>query len=227
MRQRRTIRATLARQFPEQGFTLVEVMVSLLIFGMLAAAGVAILSFSIRAQGATGAKFDDLSSLNRTVSLMSGDLGQAAQRPSRDESGTLTPAFTGKADGQLRFVRSGWSNIDGAPRAGIQKVAYRLDGGVWQRTAYPMVDGAAPLPPTTLLTRVRSVVARYRYRGAWSDRWDGTQGAPLPQAVEIDVLREDGTGYRAVMLVGTGYAPPLAAGSGPASAPTGTPSVTS
>ena len=204
----------------EHGFTLVEVMVSLLIFGMLAAAGVAILSFSIRAQSATGARFDDISALNRTVSLMSGDLGQAVRRASRDESGTPVPAFTGEADGSVRFVRSGWSNIDGAPRASIQKVTYGLVGEVWQRTAWPMVDGAAPLPPTVLLTRVRSVAARYRYRGAWSDRWDGTQGAQLPQAVEFNLQRDDGTGYRAVMLIGTGYTPPVDPSATPSPTPT-------
>ena len=205
----------------ERGFTLVEVMVSLLIFGMLAAAGVAILSFSIRAQAVTGARFDDIDALNRAVSLMSGDLGQAVRRASRDESGTPLPEFTGEADGQMRFVRAGWSNIDAAPRAGIQKVAYRLNQGAWQRIAYPMVDGAAPLQPTVLLTHVRGIAARYRYRGAWSDRWDGTQGAPLPQAVELRVTRDDGTGYRAVMLVGAGYVPTPTAT--PTPSPSGTP----
>ena len=215
-----------ARRSAEHGFTLVEVMVSLLIFGMLAAAGVAILSFSIRAQSATGARFDDISALNRTVSLMSGDLGQALNRASRDESGALVPAFAGGADGQVRFVRGGWSNIDGAPRASIQKVAYGLVGGVWQRTAWPMVDGAAPLPPTVLLTHVRSVAARYRYKGAWSDSWDGRQGAQLPQAVEFNVQRDDGVGYRAVMLVGAGYIPPPNPNATPTPSATGTPGAT-
>ncbi|TPG12390.1 type II secretion system minor pseudopilin GspJ [Sphingomonas oligophenolica] len=192
----------------EAGFTLVEVMVSLLIFGMLAAAGVAILSLSVRAQQTTGAKFDDVSALNRTLALMSGDLGQATMRAARDEGGTVQPAFTGTSDGQMRFVRAGWSNIDAAPRASLQKVAYRVEGGVLQRIAYPMVDGAAPLPATALLTNVDRVSARYRFKGAWSDRWDGSQGAPLPEAVELSIARKGGQGYRAMMLIGTGYAPP-------------------
>lgn len=191
----------------EQGFTLVEVMVSLLIFGMLAAAGVAILSFTVRAQEQTGTKFDDISALNRTLALMSGDLGQALIRSSRDEGGVVRPAFGGESDGRVAFVRAGWSNIDGAPRASIQKVAYRVENGVLLRLAYPMVDGAAPLPPMTLLTDVERVSARYRFKGAWSDRWDGTQGAPLPQAVELSIDRKGGQGYRAMMLVGTGFVP--------------------
>jgi general secretion pathway protein J len=191
----------------EQGFTLVEVMVSLLIFGMLAAAGVAILTFSVRAQETTGAKFDDIAALNRTMSLMSADLGQATLRAARDESGTRRPAFTGEGDARIAFVRAGWSNIDASPRTSLQKVQYRVANGALERLAYPAIDGAAPMPPMALLTGVERVSARYRYRGAWSNRWDGTQGAPLPQAVELSIVRKNGDGYRAMMLVGTGYAP--------------------
>ncbi len=196
----------------EQGFTLVEVMVSLLIFGMLAAAGVAILSFSVRAQGATAAKLDDVSALNRTMSLMSSDLAQAKPRATRDTAGTLLPAFAGEANGSIRLVRSGWSNIDGAARASTQKVEYRFADNALERIAYPMLDGAQPLPAVPLLTKVGAVTARYRYKGAWSDRWDGAAGVPLPDALELSVQRVDGTLFRAMLLVGAGYVPARAPG---------------
>ena len=192
------------------GFTLVEVMVSLLIFGMLAAAGVALLSFSARAQSATGARLDDIAALNRTAAALSGDCAQALDRASRDESGTLLPAFVGD-DGSgtplLRLVRGGWSNLDGAARPGAQKVEYRIENGAFVRVAYPQIDGAAPLSPAVLLGHVRQVRLRYRYAGAWSDRWDGAGGVPLPQALELNVVRDDGTALRQLFLVGTGYAP--------------------
>ena len=188
----------------QTGFTLVEVMIALMIFGMLAAAGVAILTFSVRAQTATGKRFDDIAALNRTASLLAGDLGQAIDRPARDEGGVMLPAFTGESDGRMRFVRTGWANVDAAPRASAQKVAYQIDGNTLLRVAYPMIDGAAPLPAVTLLDKVAGVSARYRYKGAWSDRWDGRQGAPLPQAAEIVVRRTDGTAFRLMLLVGSG-----------------------
>lgn len=194
----------------EAGFTLVEVMIALLIFGMIAAAGVAILSFSVRAQGATSTRLDDIGALNRTIALVSGDLGQAIDRPARDEAGQMLPAFTGGPDGQMLFVRTGWANIDEAPRASAQKVAYRVADGTLLRIAYPMIDGAAALTPVPLLTGVAGVGARYRLRGAWSDRWDGTQGAALPQAAELVVRRTNGSVLRIVTLVGTGYLPPPA-----------------
>ncbi len=195
----------------EAGFTLIEVMVSLLIFGMIAAAGVAILSFSVRAQGTTGARLDDMAALTRTVSILSADLAQARDRSARDEAGTVLPAFVGQsgwgAVPMLRLVRAGWSNLDGAPRASLQKVAYQVQGGALQRIAYPMVDGAQPLPPAALMTRVRQVALRYRIAGAWSDRWDGTTGVPLPDALELRVQRDDGTVFRQLFLVGSGYVP--------------------
>lgn len=191
----------------DHGFTLVEVMIALMIFGMLAAAGVAILTFSVRAQTATGKRFDDIAALNRTIALLSGDLGQAIDRPARDEGGTVLPAFTGEADGQIRFVRTGWANVDAAPRASAQKVAYAIQDAALVRIAYPMIDGAAPLPPVTLLEKVAGVSARYRYKGAWSDRWDGMQGAALPQAAEIVLRRTDGSAFRLMLLVGSGYGP--------------------
>ena len=78
----------MTRSSGEAGFTLVEVMVSLMTFGMIAAAGVAILSFSVKAQSSTGARLDDISALTRTMSILSADLAQASNRSSRDESGT-------------------------------------------------------------------------------------------------------------------------------------------
>lgn len=189
----------------EAGFTLVEVMVALLIFGMIAAAGVAILAFSVRTQAVTGAKLDDAAALGRTVSILSADLGQAVNRAARDEGGTVRPAFVGLGDG-VTLVRLGWSNVDAGPRATAQKVAWRVNGGTLERVAYPMLDGAAPMAAAPMLTRVRTLRLRYRFRGAWSDRWDGATGVPLPDAAELSLLREDGTAWRTVVVVGTGYA---------------------
>jgi general secretion pathway protein J len=203
------------------GFTLVEVMVSLLIFGMIAAAGVAILSFSIRAQGASGKRLDDDSALARTLAVLSADTGQAVDRPARDTGGTLRPAFVGE-ESTLALVRAGWTNLDAAPRPSLQKVEWRVAGDVLQRVGYPQLDGAQPLPATPMLAGVRGLAIRYRYAGAWSDRWDGAQGVPLPQALEMRLTRTDGRLYRAMFLVGTGYAPTRTPDAGPTPSPSPT-----
>ena len=193
----------------ESGFTLVEVMISLMIFGLLAAAGVSLLSFSVRAQAATDKKLDDVQALNRLSSALAGDLAQATERQTRNESGDLLPAFAGEAGSgsapMLRLVRAGWSNLDAAPRPGEQKVEYRVANGALERIAYPMLDGAQPLAPAVMLTHVRQVSLRYRINGAWSDTWQGTPIYALPQAMEMRVLRDDGVEFRQLFLVGAVY----------------------
>lgn len=190
----------------DAGFTLVEVMIALMIFGMIAAAGVALLAFSVRAQGASAVALDDTGALSRLSSILTADLAQAQDRNTRDVNGVLLPAFSGDAAATplLRLVRAGWSNPDQAPRAELQKVEYRLAGDGLERVAYPALDGAAPLPPALLLDRVRTVQLRFRYRGAWSDTWQGNPRAALPQAVELIVTRADSRLYRLMFLVGTG-----------------------
>lgn len=195
----------------EAGFTLVEVMIALAIFAMIAVAGVAILSFSVRAGAATAARLDGAAALARTVSLLSSDLGQAVDRPTRDEGGIARPAFTGGAGAAetplLALVRGGWDDLDGAPRPALQKVAWRLRDGVVERIAWPELDGAAPLAPAAMMSGVADLRLRYRLAGAWSDRWEGRAGPPLPQAVEVTLVRRDGTSWRELMLVGSGLAP--------------------
>jgi general secretion pathway protein J len=204
----------------EHGFTLIEVMIALLIFALLAAGGVALLAFSVRAQGLTQAKFDDISALNRLNSLISADLAQALPRATRDERGTPLAPFEGasgsQSDPMVALVRGGWTNLDEAPRPDSQKVEYRVRGGTLERLAYPMLDGAAPFPPAAMLNGVSAVTLRYRLAGAWSDRWQSRVEAPLPDAMEMQITRRDGRRYRLVMLVGTGYAPPLPEGPGDA-----------
>jgi general secretion pathway protein J len=196
------------RRYAVDGFTLIEMMIALLILALLAAAGVSLLSFGVRAQAVAGKKLDDVAALSRLDGILVADLAQAVPRRARDEGGSLRPAFEG-SNGQtlLRLVRSGWDNVDGAPRASVQKVAYVLsEDGAIQRVAYPMLDGAAPSPAATMLTNVATVSLRYRLAGAWADTWRGRPEMPLPDAVEMTITRTDGTVFRELFLVATGNA---------------------
>jgi general secretion pathway protein J len=187
---------------------LVELLVSLFIFAMLSAAGVALLSFSVRAQESAGARLDGIAALRRAGALMTGDLAQAAPRLQRDEAGRVHPAFfgaTGESGVALAFVRRGWENVDDAPRSTLQKVEYGLIGNRLVRRAYPMIDGAAPYPSITLLDHVESLRFRYRDRkGEWRDRWDPTNPIVLPRAVEMVVAVTGGGTTRQLFLAGAG-----------------------
>ncbi|MEO7177220.1 MAG: type II secretion system minor pseudopilin GspJ [Allosphingosinicella sp.] len=192
----------------QQGFTLVELMVSLFIFGLLAAAGVGLLSFSVRAQEAAEARLGDLADFRRAGTLLAGDLAQAAPRMARDGAGNARPAFQGVGGEQggvvLAFVRRGWENLDDTPRASLQRVEYSFVDGRLERRVYPRIDGAAPLAATTLIDGVRRIRLRYRDReGQWRERWDPTKPTELPRAVELIMDAKGGGNTLQLFQTGT------------------------
>ena len=77
---------------PDAGFTLIELLVALMIFAMLASAGVLLLGNSVSAQAQIKARLDDMAAVQRAGGALAGDLGQAVPRITRTESGTLAPA---------------------------------------------------------------------------------------------------------------------------------------
>nr|WP_295371294.1 type II secretion system minor pseudopilin GspJ [uncultured Sphingosinicella sp.] len=190
------------------GFTLVELLVALTIFSLLSAAGVTLLSFSVRAQDAADERLTRLAEIRRAGALLTSDLAQAAPRVSRDEAGAPRAAMIGES-GQgspvvLSLVRRGWENLDGAARPSLQKVEYRWVGGQLERIAYRFVDGSPAMPSVAVVTGVRALRLRYRGpRGEWRDRWDPTQPMLLPTAVEMVMATEESGSIRQLFLVGT------------------------
>lgn len=191
----------------QQGFTLVELLVALVIFGLLSAAGVALLSFSVRSQELASERLDEIGDFRRFSAIATSDFAQAAPRLSRDENGVVRPAFlggTGQAElVSLSFVRRGWENLDGSSRSSLQKVQYRLRDNRLERVGHRHVDGAAPMDPVTLVEGVRSLRLRYRDgRGDWRERWDPARPAEMPLVVEMIVELEGRGAVRQLFLVG-------------------------
>lgn len=188
-----------------RGFTLVELMVALLIFGVLSAAGVALLGFSVSAQGAAKERLDSMAEIRRLGAVMTGDLAQAVPRLTRNAQGDRIPAFQGGEGAPLLvFVRSGWSNSAAAPRASLQKVEYRFTQGRIERVAHAMLDGGEEQTPAVLFDQVESARLRFRFENEWRDLWDATDPQALPRAVELTIKPAGRSEIRQLFLVGPG-----------------------
>ncbi len=192
------------------GFTLIEMLIALTLFAMLAGAAVMLLRFSVDAELASRNRLDVLAGMRRFHAVWQADMAQAVKRTTRDATGAFRPAFeTGISDEPgvlLRMVRSGWTNHEGAPRASIQKVAYRLAGGRLERAGYAMVDGAQAETPAVLLDDVRAISLRYRDdAGLWLDSWQPQTLNKLPIAIEMTIQFERGEPLRIVSLLGVNY----------------------
>lgn len=169
----------------EHGFTLVEMLIALAIFGMLTAAGVALLTLTVRTQETSDRLLGQVGALRRTGALLTADLAQAAPRLRRDSNGVRRPAFIGGTGAEpllLALVRAGW---EGESHSSLQRVEYVLREGRLERLAYRQVDGGEGVA-VTLLDGVARLRLRYRDEdGAWRPRWDPTDPTELPSAVEL------------------------------------------
>lgn len=188
-----------------RGFTLVEVLVALAIFALIAAGGTSLIAFSADTQAAVGARMESLARLERTRAQLAADLSQLADRPTRGLDGLSLPAFIARGGAEngvkLIVVRRGWENPDGRPRASLHYVEYALTDGRLERRARSAVDGA-PLGPAAILMEDISGFEIAAWRG---DRWEplsgGFQGSP-PSALQVVLTTADHGPVRLATLTG-------------------------
>lgn len=168
------------------GFTLVEMLVALGIFAMLAAAGVGVLRSSVGVQSSVDSRLTEMGGIARLNALLSSDLGQVVDRTSR-ASGGERPAFVGDSAG-MEFVATGRANLDGAARSELQRVRWRSEKGSLQRTGFEAVDGSDEGLASPMARDLSGVAFRYRMAdGSWNSSFTSTEQQPLPTAVELTI----------------------------------------
>jgi len=190
------------------GFTLVEALVALMLFALIAAAGAAVLSVSIDNRFAVRAASDRIAALQRTRSLLRADLGQAVARRTRDRDGEPHPlALSGAArpgDAVLTVTRAGWSNPRDAGRPSLQRVEYRLIDGRLERRVSPFLDGSRPGPPQQLISGVTDLTVTFIQSGRETPvPVPGPDGDP-PDAVRLSLTLQGYGPMSQLFLVGGG-----------------------
>lgn len=176
------------------GFTLVEMLVALVVFGLLAAAGAAVMGSTLTSQAAVKSRVERFADFQRLRASLRADLAQAAPRRTRDTGGTSAGvAFVGGdawGDNRQRLftvVRRGWENPDNAPRPSLQYVEYRLAGGRIERRVRAALDGTALGPAQVLIDGVDTGKVAFLHKGVWQPSWKGQSGIETPQAVRLDL----------------------------------------
>ena len=179
------------------GFTLVEVLVALAVFALIAAAGALVLARTIDTRFIVHEHAERIAELQRMRALLKADLAQAAPRRTRAPTGRPLPrALMGQTvpgDPVLTLVRAGWSNPDGAARPSLQRVEYRVVEDRLERRASTYLDGARAGPPQVLYRGVSDVAVTFIQDGSEAPAFLASRDRPLPQAVRI-VMTLEGLG---------------------------------
>jgi general secretion pathway protein J len=186
-----------------RGFTLLEVLVAVFVFGVVAALAYGGYNQLTRQSDIVESNATRTRSIQAAVQRMSEDFMMIEPRPVREPLGeSVEPALRCGAGTETlaELTRSGWSNPAGVPRSTLQRVSYRLQDNKLQRAYWNALDRTLTTEPTaaTLLDHVRSVSLRFMDQNqSWHEQWpplgySGPDAARVrPIAVEITLDLED------------------------------------
>ena len=180
------------------GFTLVEMLLALAIFGVIAALSYRAIATLTDGEAQLSSAAHRWRTLDALFTRFEADIRQAVPRASRTASGVEPPWLalpTGRADSAaLVFTRAGAEFADEPGRAG-QRVGYRLRGHVLEIAYWPQLDNVAGVQPAvySLIDGVSGFRIDYLNKaGQWRDRWPLQGEADLPRAVRVQLAMDGG-----------------------------------
>lgn len=194
------------------GFTLVEILIAIAIFGILAAMSYRALTAVLETRDRVERENKKWRTIAFAMTQMEQDLSAVLNREVRDSTGALRPPLVGNpvpalGDGQLVLTRIGELDIDGAETAPI-RVGYVLRNGVLYHMTWPVLDQGVRSDPalTPLLSGVQHM--EYAYAGAsgqptpfWPQSGNVGAGAP-PAAVAVRITFDSGEQISRMFAIG-------------------------
>ena len=198
--------------YQQTGFTLLELLVAMGIFALMAAMAYGGLNVIMNESQATKKHAVRLAQLQTSFLWLGRDIEQTVNRSIRDEYGENQSALSNTDVGiiQLELTRGGWRNPTGRARSNLQRVAYSIRDNQLVRSYWNVLDRAQDSKPleTILLDGVTRMDLRFlagqegsqnsgqnQGEQSWSDDWPsnalGAQPSDDPPiAVEVTLEME-------------------------------------
>ncbi len=184
-----------------RGFTLIEVVIAMAIFAILAALAYGGLQSVIDSKTHTEAGLERLQAVQMSMLTLSNDLQQIAPRDAQDAlRGNLDKLSTQSSEYLVEFTRGGWRNPAESPRSSLQRVAYKLDEDRLIRIYWSHVDRADEelRVERVLIDNIESLQLRFlNEQQEWTQDWPEASvlasgsNSPLPLAIEATLNTHD------------------------------------
>lgn len=189
---------------PARGFTLLEIIVVVLVFSVMAAMAYGGLNSVLKTQRGIEESMARTADVQRAFLRLRGDFQNLRDRASRDAFGDEQPPFVLTRDGQVDLVRGGWRSPVYSGRSSLERISYQLEDGVLRRLSYRSVDLPQQAEPAdlALLKGVEEIEWRFLdARDEWQTQWPprsvadagetGRANQPPPRAVELTLTTKD------------------------------------
>jgi general secretion pathway protein J len=195
------------------GFTLLEMVVAIGIFAIVAAISYASLTQFLAHRAALTQRLGELKELQLAVTLLEHDLRYAVVRPVRDGFGDSEAAMLANdpdrgVSGELFRVTTSQPILT-APGQRLRRVAWRLVDGTLLRTVWDVLDRDQDSGEyaRTMLNGVATAslrLLRYDAETGLGELREGLEGAAMPSAAELLLTLDDGREYRRLIEVAAG-----------------------
>jgi general secretion pathway protein J len=179
------------------GFTLLEVMVAIAIFTIVAAMAMGGYNQLTKQSAIVDENTARVRAIQTTVQRLSQDFAAIEPRPVREPLGEAHENAL-RADARTQqlaiLTRSGWTNPAGVPRSTLQRVSWRMENKQLIREYWLVLDRTLTAEPvdTVMLDNVDNVTLRFMDTNrTWHEQWPplGYSGPDVerlrPIAVEI------------------------------------------
>jgi general secretion pathway protein J len=156
-----------------RGFTLLELLVALAIFAVIAVMAYSGLDTLLTARFETEQHAKQLARLQMAFVWLGRDIEQHINRPIRNQYGDKEAALQGTIS-QLELTRAGWRNPAQQERSSLQRVAYHLENNILWRSYWRILDRAQDSSPIKmeLLNAVNEIQLRYLDEQLrWHEQW--------------------------------------------------------
>ena len=186
----------------DAGFTLVEALVSLFVFGLVASGAVVMLAQGVATQGRVSEAQAALRDIQSARALLSADLLQYAPREVSEAEGVRPRMIGGDADLPLAFVRAAGEGAE--TRLMIVEYVFR-DGAVVRRSRALDANPAPTMSERVVVAAAGAPRMEFFDGVVWRPQWIvGSQGAAPPRAVALIFTSPRYGDVRIEALVGLG-----------------------
>ena len=178
----------------KKGFTLIEVLISLVILSIIAIVSTNFLQSSIDLRNQSKSKVDDIKVFNLGVSTIRRDLMSTVNLPMRDNFGNQLPNFIGSnTDKKITFL--GFINRIDSSRSSISRIEYLFDDTKFIRRVYFTAD---PYDyddhiDSVIFHNIDDVEISFLSDNRWFTEWPAGQTAAykIPKLVKIEINDKD------------------------------------